>query len=179
MCVCVSSLVDSLVVQLVKNLSVMRETWVRSLGWEDPLEKGKAPHSSSHSGSLENSTGGTVHGIAKSQTRLSDFHFTSVYVSHFFHILFCCDLSQDTEDSSLCWAAGMSFDAVWTSLCLLTLSSPQPRLPLSSHGSALSVGLFLFCIKVHLCCSLDSTCKQYRTIFVFICLTYFTQDDHL
>ena len=36
----------SLVVQLVKNLPAMRETWVQSLGWEDPLEKGKATHSS-------------------------------------------------------------------------------------------------------------------------------------
>ena len=36
----------SLVVQLVKNLPVMWETWVRSLGWEDLLEKGKATHSS-------------------------------------------------------------------------------------------------------------------------------------
>ena len=33
----------SLVAQLVKNLPAMQETWVRSLGWEDPLEKGKAP----------------------------------------------------------------------------------------------------------------------------------------
>ena len=36
----------SLVAQPVKNLSVMWETWVRSLGWEDPLEKGKATYSS-------------------------------------------------------------------------------------------------------------------------------------
>ena len=36
----------SLVGQLVKNPPVMRETWVRSLGWDDPLEKGKATHSS-------------------------------------------------------------------------------------------------------------------------------------
>ena len=36
----------SLVAQLVKNLPSMQETWVRSLGWEDPLEKGKAIHSS-------------------------------------------------------------------------------------------------------------------------------------
>ena len=36
----------SLVAQLVKNLPAMRETWVRSLGWEDPLENGKATHSS-------------------------------------------------------------------------------------------------------------------------------------
>ena len=31
--------------QLVRNLPAMRETWVQSLGWEDPLEKGKAIHS--------------------------------------------------------------------------------------------------------------------------------------
>ena len=36
----------SLVAQLVKNLPAMWETWVRSLGWEDPLEKGMATHSS-------------------------------------------------------------------------------------------------------------------------------------
>ena len=36
----------SLVAQLVKNLPSMRETWVQSQGWEDPLEKGKATHSS-------------------------------------------------------------------------------------------------------------------------------------
>ena len=36
----------SLVAQLVENPPAMRETWVRSLGWEDPLEKGKATHSS-------------------------------------------------------------------------------------------------------------------------------------
>ena len=35
----------SLVAQLVKNLPEMWETWVRSLGWEDSLEKGKATHS--------------------------------------------------------------------------------------------------------------------------------------
>ena len=35
----------SFVAQLVKNPPAMRETWARSLGWEDPLEKGKATHS--------------------------------------------------------------------------------------------------------------------------------------
>ena len=35
----------SLVAQLVMNLPAVQETWVRSLGWEDPLEKGKATHS--------------------------------------------------------------------------------------------------------------------------------------
>ena len=36
----------SLVAQLLKNPPVMWETWVQSLGWEDPLEKGMATHSS-------------------------------------------------------------------------------------------------------------------------------------
>ena len=34
----------SLVAQMVKNPPIMQETWVPSLGWEDPLEKGKATH---------------------------------------------------------------------------------------------------------------------------------------
>ena len=36
----------SLVAQLVKNPTAMQETWAQSLGWEDPLQKGKATHSS-------------------------------------------------------------------------------------------------------------------------------------
>ena len=39
-------LTASLVAQMVKNLPAMWETWVVSLGWEDPLEKGTATHSS-------------------------------------------------------------------------------------------------------------------------------------
>ena len=36
----------TLVAQLVKNLPAVRETWVQSLGWENPLEKGMSTHSS-------------------------------------------------------------------------------------------------------------------------------------
>ena len=36
----------SMVLQMVKNLPAMWETWIRSLGWEDPLEKARATHSS-------------------------------------------------------------------------------------------------------------------------------------
>ena len=36
-----------MVAQMVKNLTAMRETWVQSLGWEDPQEEGMAIHSSS------------------------------------------------------------------------------------------------------------------------------------
>ena len=62
----------SLVAQLVKNLPAMRETWVRSLGWEDPLEKRKATLSSILAWRIQWTT---VPGVSESQTRLSDFHF--------------------------------------------------------------------------------------------------------
>ena len=39
-------LMTSLVAQTVKNPPAIQETWLRSLGWEDPLEKRKATHSS-------------------------------------------------------------------------------------------------------------------------------------
>jgi len=53
------------VAQLVKNLPAMWETWVRSLDWEDTLEKGKATHSSI-----------LAWRIAGSQRVKCDFHFT-------------------------------------------------------------------------------------------------------
>ena len=61
----------SLVPQLVKNLPAMQETWVRSLGWKDPLEKGKATHSSILAWRIP----WTIESDYKSWTRLSNFHF--------------------------------------------------------------------------------------------------------
>ena len=66
----------SLVAQLVKNLPAMLETWVLSLGWEDLLEKGKATYSSIFG--LETAMDCITHGVTKSQTQLSDFHFTFI-----------------------------------------------------------------------------------------------------
>ena len=66
--------------QRVKNLPAMQETWVQSLGWEDPLEKSMATHSSIHS-CLENPheqrrlVGYSPWG-PKSQTWLSDYAHT-------------------------------------------------------------------------------------------------------
>ena len=45
-CLGYTHLFDSLVAQTVKNLPAVQETWVRSLSWEDPLEKGMAIPSS-------------------------------------------------------------------------------------------------------------------------------------
>ena len=47
----------ALVAQRLKQLTAMWETWVRSLGWEDPLEKGKATYSSILENSMESPWG--------------------------------------------------------------------------------------------------------------------------
>ena len=61
---------------MVKNLPAMWETWVQSLGWEDPLEEGMATHSSVLAWRIPwtEKPGGlyVVHGVAKSWTALGD-----------------------------------------------------------------------------------------------------------
>ena len=67
----------SLVAQSVKNPLAMQDTWVRSLGWENLLEKGKDTYSSILAWRIPDcivSLGG-----GKSQTRLSDFHFHTLF----------------------------------------------------------------------------------------------------
>jgi len=62
------------VAQTVKNPPAMRETWVWSLGWEDPLEEGMRTHSSVLAWRIPMDRGvyqATVHGVTKSQTWLS------------------------------------------------------------------------------------------------------------
>ena len=61
--------------QLVKTPPAMQETWVQSLGWKDPLEKGKTTHSSILAWRIPCTT---VHGVAKSWTWLSNFHFQRI-----------------------------------------------------------------------------------------------------
>ena len=53
--------------QLVKNPLAMQDTWVLSLGWEDPLGKGKATYSRILARRIH-STDCIVHGIIKSRT---------------------------------------------------------------------------------------------------------------
>ena len=65
----------SLVAQTVKKLPSTREIWVRSLGWDDPLEEGMATHSSILAWKIPRDRGAwwaTVHGVTESWTRLSD-----------------------------------------------------------------------------------------------------------
>ena len=56
---------------MIKNLPAMQESWVRSLGWEDPQEKGMATHSSILAWRKPMDRGvwqAIVHGVTKSQT---------------------------------------------------------------------------------------------------------------
>ena len=67
---------------MVKRLPTMRETWVQSLGWEDFLEEEMATHSRSLAWKIpwtEEPGRATVHGVAKSWTRLSDFTLLSSF----------------------------------------------------------------------------------------------------
>ena len=70
-CICRASLVA----QTVKNLPGLRETWVRSLSWEGPLEEGMATRSSIFAWRIpmdRRAWWATAHGVAKSRTRLSE-----------------------------------------------------------------------------------------------------------
>ena len=61
--------------QMVKNPPAMRETWVQSSGWKDPLEEGLATHSSMLAWRIPMDRGAwwaTVHGVTKSQMQLGD-----------------------------------------------------------------------------------------------------------
>ena len=75
----------SLVAELVKNPPAMQETWVQSLGWEDPLEKEKATHSSFLAWRIP----GTIQSMGSQRVRhdLSNFHFHCVTLSQSFQHL--------------------------------------------------------------------------------------------
>ena len=69
----------SLVAQLVKNPPAMQKTWARSLGWEDPMEKGTVTHSSILAWRIL--AWRTLAWVAKSWTQQRDFHFGASLVA--------------------------------------------------------------------------------------------------
>ena len=74
--------------QRVKHLPTVWETWVRSLGQEDPLEKEMATHSSTLAWKIpwtEECSRLQVHGVTKSQTGLSNFTSSSLFYSRITH----------------------------------------------------------------------------------------------
>ena len=145
----------SLVAQTIKNLLTMQETWVRSLGWEDPLEKGMATHSSVLAWRIPwtEEPGGLQSVGSQSRTRLRDSRLRKACNSPC--MLFCvpCGSLRASPDIHLgvntsccgqyffffpfwhrevkshsCWEAGLGLEArasVSWSLC--TSRTPQPE----------------------------------------------------
>ena len=80
----------SLVAQMVKNPPAMWETWVQSMGWEDPLEEGMVTHSNIRAWRIPMNRGAwqaAVHGVAKSRTACSVFSKSPINVLSYFHNL--------------------------------------------------------------------------------------------
>ena len=95
----------SLVAQMIKNLPALQETWVWTLGWEDALEEGMITYSSILAWRMPMDKGAwwaTVHGVAKNQTRLSDWAQHSMYTHMRTHTLYTCiddeDLAHTIKD---------------------------------------------------------------------------------
>ena len=119
--------------QLVKNLPAMQETWVQSLGWEDPLEMGKTTHSSILAWRIPWTV---VHGVSKSQSQLSDLHF------HFHYLLglprwcsgkqYTCQGGRHKQCGFDPWVGKISWRRKW---------QPTPIfLPGEAHGQRNLVG---------------------------------------
>ena len=100
------------VAQLVKNLPAMWETWVRSLGWEDPLEKGTATPLL-YSG-LENAMDCIFHGVTKSRLYIYVSFF--FLLSHFSRVRLCMTPQTAAHQASL--SLGFSRQEHWSRLPL-------------------------------------------------------------
>ena len=75
---------------MVKNPSAVRETWVQSLGWEDPLEESTATHSNTFAWKIPMDRGAwraTVHGVIKRWTRLSNEAAAAVWTLNLTHFI--------------------------------------------------------------------------------------------
>ena len=126
----------SLVAQLIKKPPAMWEAWIQSLGWQYPLEKGKAAHSSILAWRIP----WTVHGVAKSRLRLSNFHFHYQVGEHFFPA--CCLLQ---------------LFKVWRRAKVRNSLLPPPRGPLQT----ISLRLTLALLSVGRICSKMVSCLNF------------------
>ena len=130
----------SLAAQLVKNPPARQETWVRSLGWEDPLEKGTATHSSIPAWRIPQ----TVQSMGSQGVRHNWVTFTQgivfrdlTFPLRVMHSMFCgvdacncgsltiislCSTTQTT--SRICWLAPPPVMGVWVDpFCFFTNSA--------------------------------------------------------
>ena len=128
--------------QMVKNLPAVWETWVWCLGQEDPLEKEMAIHPSIPARRIpwtEEPCNPRVHGVAKSQTQLSNqhFHFQLLVALNSFYIV------MEAFHLSAYWGGKMLWDVEWgrRRVCV---SAPYKRMSFVSVPLEGNVELF-FC----------------------------------
>ena len=126
----------SLVAQLVKNPPAMRETWVWSLGWEDPLEKGKAAHSSVLAWRIP-WTGITLGYKELDTTEWLSFHFTC----RFCLFLGVLDILIILHMSLMCYSMFSILVFLDASDCVFSLDLPSLSIVLSSAISSLLLNL--------------------------------------
>ena len=112
---------------MVQNLPAMQETWVQSLGWEDPLEEGMATYSSILAWRIPMDRGAwqaAVHSVAKLDTaeRLS-LHFPSRSTQRLQAWILCVSCVFLLLLVGGCFAVSPSF---WGSLALSPSSRPKP-----------------------------------------------------
>ena len=91
------------------------------------------------------------------------------------YIIFHYGLSQDIEDSSLCYTVRPCLFIRYIIVCICSSKAPNPSLPypcpLGNHKSVVYISESVErCI--HLCQILDFTCNWYHMVFVLLCLTY-------
>ena len=104
---------------VVKTLPAVQESWVRSLSWADPLEEGMEENSMDRA-----AWRATVHGVAKSRTRLSDFtfHFSLLCTGEGNGNLLQCSCLENPRDRGAWWAAVHGVAQSWTPLKQLSSS---------------------------------------------------------
>ena len=115
----------SLVAQMVKNPPEMPETWVWSLGWEDPLEEGMTTLSSVLTWKIPINKGAwwaTLHVVTESRTQLSDYAQHTAYLN----VLFKSELCNKWF---MIWATVSS----WSCFCQLYGASPSSAAKMCVH----------------------------------------------
>ena len=109
----------SLMAQMVKNRPAVWETWVRSLGQEDPLEKRMALHSSILAWRIPwtEESDGLVHGVTKSQTQPSDHHSFRTFLP--------ASIWPSTASSSVCLPKSSYLHLYFISIAVCPSSIPS------------------------------------------------------
>ena len=149
-----------LVAQMVKNLPAVWETWVPSLSWEDPLENNMATHPSILAWIIPLDRGAwwaTVHGIPKSQTRLSAQHSTRrIYLFVIKDYSLQCSCLENPRDGEAWWVA------------LYGVTQSRTRLKWLSNSNSLTVTDLIYTYFIITFTAYNADLISYSVFLVFL-----------